>query len=216
MENKRNIERLTNEETIALNKQSENFKKSLKERKNKIPEILYVLYSQRELLKIRSEIGRFNIPLNFNIPLHDLIQNLSVWCPELSVKYMLKPCIKVNNYAFSKIAGTNKGILYRLTMFLWKFSFVRKLHKKLKINPRLFNSALETEILSLQGYRMSELSSFNDSDDVIHSFTEIVDNLQKIVPEKYAELSDAINDYNEAAIAFYEATQQNYEKLTLN
>jgi hypothetical protein len=63
---------------------------------------------------------------------------------------------------------------------------------------------------------MSELSSFNDSDDVIHSFTEIVDNLQKIVPEKYAELSDAINDYNEAAIAFYEATQQNYEKLTLN
>lgn len=216
MENKRNIGRLTKEETIALNKQSENFKKSLKERKNKIPEILYVLYSQRELLKIRSEIGRFNIPLNFNIPLHDLIQNLSVWCPELSVKYMLKPCIQVNNYAFSKIAGRNKGIFYRLTMFLWKFSFVRKLHKKLKINPRLFNSALETEILSLQGYRMSELSSFNDSDDVIHSFTEIVDNLQKIVPEKYAELSDAINDYNEAAIAFYEATQQNYEKLTLN
>jgi hypothetical protein len=216
MENKRNIGRLTKEETIALNKQSENFKQSLKERKNKIPEILYVLYSQRELLKIRSEIGRFNIPLNFNIPLHDLIQNLSVWCPELSVKYMLKPCIQVNNYAFSKIAGTNKGIFYRLTMFLWKFSFVRKLHKKLKINPRLFKSALETEILSLQGYRMSELSSFNDSDDVIHSFTEIVDNLQKIVPEKYAELSDAINDYNEAAIAFYEATQQNYEKLTLN
>ncbi len=216
MENKRNIGRLTKEETIALNKQSENFKQSLKERKNKIPEILYVLYSQRELLKIRSEIGRFNIPLNFNIPLHDLIQNLSVWCPELSVKYMLKPCIQVNNYAFSKIAGRNKGIFYRLTMFLWKFSFVRKLHKKLKINPRLFNSALETEILSLQGYRMSELSSFNDSDDVIHSFTEIVDNLQKIVPEKYAELSDAINDYNEAAIAFYEATQQNYEKLTLN
>lgn len=216
MENKRNIGRLTKEETIALNKQSENFKQSLKERKNKIPEILYVLYSQRELLKIRSEIGRFNIPLNFNIPLHDLIQNLSVWCPELSVKYMLKPCIQVNNYAFSKIAGTNKGIFYRLTMFLWKLSFVRKLHKKLKINLRLFNSALETEILSLQGYRMSELSSFNDSDDVIHSFTEIVDNLQKIVPEKYAELSDAINDYNEAAIAFYEATQQNYEKLTLN
>jgi hypothetical protein len=216
MENKRNIGRLTKEETIALNKQSENFKQSLKERKNKIPEILYVLYSQRELLKIRSEIGRFNIPLNFNIPLHDLIQNLSVWCPELSVKYMLKPCIQVNNYAFSKIAGTNKGIFYRLTMFLWKFSFVRKLHKKLKINPRLFKSALETEILSLQGYRMSELSSFNDSDDVIHSFTEIVDNLQKIVPEKYAELADAINDYNEAAIAFYEATQQNYEKLTLN
>ena len=216
MENKRKIERLTNEETIALNKQSENFKKSLQERKNKIPEILYVLYSQRELLRIRSEIGRLNIPLNFNIPLHDLIQNLSVWCPELSVKYMLKPCIQVNNYAFSKIAGTNKGIFYRLTMFLWKFSFVRKLHKKLKINLRLFNSALETEILSLQGYRMSELSSFNDSDDVIHSFTEIVDNLQKIVPEKYAELADAINDYNEAAIAFYEATQQNYEKLTLN
>ena len=79
MENKRNIGRLTKEETIALNKQSENFKQSLKERKNKIPEILYVLYSQRELLKIRSEIGRFNIPLNFNIPLHDLIQNLSVW-----------------------------------------------------------------------------------------------------------------------------------------
>jgi len=216
MENKRKIGRLTNEETIALNKQSENFKKSLQERKNKIPEILYVLYSQRELLRIRSEIGRLNIPLHFNIPLHDLIQNLSVWCPELSVKYMLKPCIQVNNYAFSKIAGTNKGIFYRLTMFLWKFSFVRKLHKKLKINLRLFNSALETEILSLQGYRMSELSSFNDSDDVIHSFTEIVDNLQKIVPEKYAELSDAINDYNEAAIAFYEATQQNYEKLTLN
>lgn len=207
---------MTNEETIALNKQSENFKKSLQERKNKIPEILYVLYSQRELLRIRSEIGRLNIPLHFNIPLHDLIQNLSVWCPELSVKYMLKPCIQVNNYAFSKIAGTNKGIFYRLTMFLWKFSFVRKLHKKLKINLRLFNSALETEILSLQGYRMSELSSFNDSDDVIHSFTEIVDNLQKIVPEKYAELADAINDYNEAAIAFYEATQQNYEKLTLN
>ncbi len=216
MENKRKIGRLTNEETIALNKQSENFKKSLQERKNKIPEILYVLYSQRELLRIRSEIGRLNIPLHFNIPLHDLIQNLSVWCPELSVKYMLKPCIQVNNYAFSKIAGTNKGIFYRLTMFLWKFSFVRKLHKKLKINPRLFKSALETEILSLQGYRMSELSSFNDSDDVIHSFTEIVDNLQKIVPEKYAELADAINDYNEAAIAFYEATQQNYEKLTLN
>lgn len=216
MENKRKIGRLTNEETIALNKQSENFKKSLQERKNKIPEILYVLYSQRELLRIRSEIGRLNIPLHFNIPLHDLIQNLSVWCPELSVKYMLKPCIQVNNYAFSKIAGTNKGIFYRLTMFLWKFSFVRKLHKKLKINLRLFNSALETEILSLQGYRMSELSSFNDSDDVIHSFTEIVDNLQKIVPEKYAELADAINDYNEAAIAFYEATQQNYEKLTLN
>jgi len=216
MENKRKIGRLTNEETIALNKQSENFKKSLQERKNKIPEILYVLYSQRELLRIRSEIGRLNIPLHFNIPLHDLIQNLSVWCPELSVKYMLKPCIQVNNYAFSKIAGTNKGIFYRLTMFLWKFSFVRKLHKKLKINLRLFNSALETEILSLQEYRMSELSSFNDSDDVIHSFTEIVDNLQKIVPEKYAELSDAINDYNEAAIAFYEATQQNYEKLTLN
>lgn len=216
MENKRKIGRLTNEETIALNKQSENFKKSLKERKNKIPEILYVLYSQRELLRIRSEIGRLNIPFNFNIPLHDLIQNLSVWCPELSVKYMLKPCIQVNNYAFSKIAGRNKGIFYRLTMFLWKLSFVRKLHKKLKINLRLFNSALETEILSLQGYRMSELSSFNDSDDVIHSFTEIVDNLQKIVPEKYAELSDAINDYNEAAIAFYEATQQNYEKLTLN
>lgn len=216
MENKRKIGRLTNEETIALNKQSENFKKSLKERKNKIPEILYVLYSQRELLRIRSEIGRLNIPFNFNIPLHDLIQNLSVWCPELSVKYMLKPCIQVNNYAFSKIAGRNKGIFYRLTMFLWKLSFVRKLHKKLKINLRLFNSALETEILSLQGYRMSELSSFNDSDDVIHSFTEIVDNLQKIVPEKYAELADAINDYNEAAIAFYEATQQNYEKLTLN
>ena len=66
MENKRKIGRLTNEETIALNKQSENFKKSLQERKNKIPEILYVLYSQRELLRIRSEIGRLNIPFNFN------------------------------------------------------------------------------------------------------------------------------------------------------
>lgn len=172
-------------------------KKSLAKRRREIPVIISILESQKDVLEFHKSFAEMNLPL------HSIIQNLSVFCPELGAKYMLKPCNDVNNYALKKIIGRHAPVTMRLRSF-FRFPFCKK-------NVEPFTTAHDT--LRKQYYRLAELSAKKDKTEIIHSFTEIVDNLQRIVPEKCSMLTDAVAAYNDAALAFYRVTEENYKHI---
>lgn len=181
----------------------ENLKKALAKRRQELPMILSRLETQKTLLELRAALA------DMNPPLHDIVQNLSVYCPELGVKYMLQPCIAANNYAMSKVLGRSGKIKLRLLIWWHRLG----LGKKLK-----FGYATKYDTLREHYLRLSDLAAATDSEEIIHSFTEIVDNLQKIAPDKnvFLLLANALNEYNNAAIDFFKVTQENYRSLTLD
>ena len=178
----------------------EQLKRALAKRRKEIPQIIAVLETQKALLDLRGNLAAYNLSL------HDIVQNLSVYCPELGVKYMLAACSLANDYAIKKVSGRWEALKLRIAWLL----------RRCGCKGKVASYATERETLRAQYYRLAELSRNKDKDDVIHSFTEIVDNLQKIVPEVFPQLADALADYNDAALSFYRVTAENYKMLKLN
>lgn len=161
-------------------KKTKQYEKNLKEayakRKKELPIIIENLQSQKELLSIRDRL------VAVSPPLHDIIQNLSVYVPEIMVKELTAPCIALNDYALAKY---------------------KKADKK--------GAELQLDIIITQKKRLSEIQEYVEKEeDVIHSFTEIVDNLQALCPEKFLELADMLNSMNDKALEHLLQIQQNY------
>lgn len=184
-------------------KAGEKLKRELAKRSREIPIIINVLEAQRDLLSYRECFA--GIDVAYRPPLHDIIQNLSVYAPEFGVKYMLDVCISVNGYALKKIGGIHLVLRTKITA-IWN-----KIIRTNKAKPY----KTELDVLQQQANRLAELSDNKYKDDIIHPFTEIVDNLLLIVPEKYLIIADALNAYNDAALEFYKITAQNYKQLKL-
>lgn len=81
-------------------KKTKQYEKNLREayakRKKELPIIIENLQSQKELLSIRDRL------VTVAPPLHDIIQNLSVYVPEIMAKELTAPCIALNDYALAK------------------------------------------------------------------------------------------------------------------
>lgn len=161
-------------------KKTKQYEKNLREayakRKKELPIIIENLQSQKELLSIRDRL------VTVAPPLHDIIQNLSVYVPEIMAKELIAPCIALNDYALAKY---------------------KKADKK--------GSEIQLDIILTQKKRLSEIQGYVEKEeDVIHSFTEIVDNLQALCPEKFLELADMLNSMNDKALEHLLQIQQNY------
>ena len=161
-------------------KKTQQYEKNLREayakRKKELPIIIENLQSQKELLSIRDRL------VTVAPPLHDIIQNLSVYVPEIMAKELTAPCIALNDYALAKY---------------------KKADKK--------GAEIQLDIILTQKKRLSEIQGYVEKEeDVIHSFTEIVDNLQALCPEKFIELADMLNSMNDKALEHLLQIQQNY------
>ena len=161
-------------------KKTKQYEKNLREayskRKKELPSIIAVLKSQQELLSIRENL------VLINPPLHDIIQNLSVYVPEIMVAELVDPCIAINNFAMLKYDKIEK-------------------------------SEMQMGVIVNQQSRLSDLKKYVDKgEEVIHSFTEIVDNLQALCPEMFLELANMLYDLNEKAISHMLQIQENYNK----
>ena len=164
----------------AFAKKTKQYEKNLREayvkRKKELPSIIEILQSQKELLSIRERL------VSVAPPLHDIIQNLSVYVPEIMAKELIAPCIVLNDYALAKY---------------------KKVDKK--------NAELQLDVILTQKKRLNEINTYVEKgEDVIHSFTEIVDNLQALCPEKFLELADMLNSMNDKALEHMLQIQQNY------
>ena len=161
-------------------KKTKQYEKNLREayakRKKELPIIIENLQSQKELLSIRDRL------VTVAPPLHDIIQNLSVYVPEIMAKELTAPCIALNDYALAKYKKADKR-----------------------------GPEIQLDIILTQKKRLSEIQGYVEKEeDVIHSFTEIVDNLQALCPEKFIELADMLNSMNDKALEHLLQIQQNY------
>lgn len=161
-------------------KKTKQYEKNLREayakRKKELPVIIENLQSQKELLSIRDRL------VTVAPPLHDIIQNLSVYVPEIMAKELTAPCIALNDYALAKYKKADKR-----------------------------GAEIQLDIILTQKKRLSEIQGYVEKEeDVIHSFTEIVDNLQALCPEKFIELADMLNSMNDKALEHLLQIQQNY------
>lgn len=174
-----NEQKKADKEFAKKTKQYEkNLRKAYAKRKEELPLIIEILQSQKELLAIRSNLAVIAPPL------HDIIQNLSVYVPEMMVAELVEPCIAINDYALSKY----KTVLRK-------------------------DADIQLDLILTQRKRLSELKQFVDKgNEVIHSFTEIVDNLQALCPEKFIEIADMLNALNDKAIQYINDVQENYNK----
>lgn len=160
-------------------KKTKQYEKNLREayikRKKELPVIIDVLKSQQELLSIRENL------VLLSPPLHDIIQNLSVYVPEIMVAELVNPCIEVNEYALTKYQGND--------------------------------SRMQIDVILLQKKRLKDLKETVDKgNEVIHPFTEIVDNLQALCPEKFLDLANMLYSLNEKALEHILQIQENYNK----
>ena len=72
---------------------------------------------------------------------------------------------------------------------------------------------MQIDVILLQKKRLKDLKETVDKgNEVIHPFTEIVDNLQALCPEKFIEIADMLNALNDKAIQYILNVQENYNK----
>lgn len=119
------------------------------------------------------------------LPLHDLAQFHSVKVPEITSVEMIETCLEITKHA-------------------------------LRLTNRKNLTSEQIDILKEQRTRLKELKRAKEKgNDILHSFTEIIDNLQIIDPTCTRQLLQALQHVNELAIAETKATIENYAKLTL-
>lgn len=173
--------------------QNRKFKEQMKKRAKELPQILQLLNEQKKLIEC---LKLFDDNTLANIPLHDIIQNLTIKATELTSRFMIQPCYDWNCYALSRLKNDKQKH--------WLLCIFSKQYRRKK------------NILKKQDKRLKKLLKAEEGDEVIHSFTEIIDNLQRIVPEKTHEMLLTLEQLNLKSIADVENAINNYKRLTLD